>query len=406
MLRTADLEYELPPGRIATHAVEPRDAARLMVVPRLGGMPPEHAHVRDLPRFLRPGDLLVLNTTKVLPARFLGVNEGTGAKVQGLYLAPGWHACGSEQACAAGMPSLDATTVQNAPHPAPRRWNVLLKMRRHREGTRVRLFDRHGKSSDVVLVLEGRGEGDDAGWVVQVECPDAPEISDQTILDRIGLAPLPPYILASRKLEEKSGAPHPDDEVEARHDLETYQTVFADPARAGSVAAPTAGLHFTPRLLEELAGMGVRTAGVVLYVGMGTFKPVETEYVEQHPMHAEWCTLPAATARAIIETRHSGGRVFAVGTTSARTLESFDDLDAINEDASKATRLLITPGYHFRNLDGLMTNFHLPHSTLLAMVAALLGEPGGLARLLGYYREAIGREYRFFSFGDAMLIVP
>ncbi len=217
---------------------------------------------------------------------------------------------------------------------------------------------------------------------------------------------MPPYILSSRKREEEAGAPHPDDEAEALHDIETYQTIYADPARAGSVAAPTAGLHFTARLLEELAGMGVRTANVTLHVGMGTFKPIETEYVEEHPIHAEWCTLPAATAQAITRARRDGGRVIAVGTTSARTLESFDDLHAIAEDVTKATRLLITPGYRFRNLDGLMTNFHLPRSTLLAMVGALLDGPDGLARLVGCYREAIGRGYRFFSFGDAMLVLP
>jgi S-adenosylmethionine:tRNA ribosyltransferase-isomerase len=381
LLRTADLEYELPNERIATHPLEPRDSAKLMVVPRFGDATPVHATVRDLPRFIRAGDLLVLNTTRVLPARFIGVNEGTGAKTQGLYLSPG-------------------------PVGEGRTWQTLLKMRRHREGTRVRLFDRHGEPSDVVLVLEGRSGDDGGGWLVRVESLDTPDVSDREILERVGLAPLPPYILASRKREEEGGAAHPDDEAEAAHDLETYQTVYADPARAGSVAAPTAGLHFTPRLLDELAGMGVRAAGVVLHVGMGTFKPVETEFVEQHPMHAEWCTLPAATARAILETRRAGGRVFAVGTTSARTLESFDDLASISEDVSMATRILITPGYGFRNLDGLMTNFHLPHSTLLAMVGGLLGGPDGLARLLGYYREAIAREYRFFSFGDAMLIVP
>lgn len=152
--------------------------------------------------------------------------------------------------------------------------------------------------------------------------------------------------------------------------------------------------------------MGVRTAKVVLHVGMGTFKPIETEFVEQHPMHAEWCTLPAATARAVVETRCNGGRIIAVGTTSARTLESFENLEQMGEDATKATRLLITPGYRFRNLDGLMTNFHLPRSTLLAMVAALFGEREGIPRLLGYYAEAIERGYRFYSFGDAMLVLP
>lgn len=385
MLRTTDLEYELTEDRIATHPVEPRDAAKMLVVGRSARGAAEHAHVRDLPRYLRAGDLLVRNTTAVLPARFLGWNEGTGAKTQGLYLSPG--------------PSGEDG----------RRWQVLLKMRRHREGVRVRLLDRHGQPSDVVLILEGLAkekagsgtEEDAAGWIVRVESPDGPTEHDRAILERVGLAPLPPYILASRKREEEASAPG-----EIEHDLETYQTVYADPARSGSVAAPTAGLHFTSGLLAELSDMGVRTADVVLHVGMGTFKPIDTEYVEQHPMHAEWCTFPAATARAIVETRRAGRRVFAVGTTSARTLESFDDADRITRDKTTATRLLITPGYRFRNLDGLMTNFHLPRSTLLAMVGALLGPDDGIARLLEYYREAMERSYRFYSFGDAMLITP
>lgn len=385
MLRTTDLDYELPAGRIATHPAEPRDSARLMVVPRKSDRAPEHAHVSDLPRFLRAGDLLVINRTSVLPARLLGVNEATGAKVQGLYLS--------------GAPA-DA---------AGRRWHTLLKMRRFREGARIRLLNRHAGPSDVVLVLDHHAEEADAGWIVRVESPDPHGAPDHVILDRVGLAPLPPYILASRRREEEkggSGEPSPDHDAEIEHDIETYQTVYADPSRAASVAAPTAGLHFTPRLLARLEATGVRTADVILHVGMGTFKPVETEFVEQHPMHAEWCTLPAATARALVETRARGGRIVAVGTTSARTLESFNDPASITADATLATRLLITPGCPFRTVDALLTNFHLPRSTLLAMVGALLGETDAVARLLQYYREAIERGYRFYSFGDAMLVLP
>lgn len=380
MLRTADLDYELPAHRIATHPVEPRDTAKLLVTRRSVGGRPRHASISDLPGLLRAGDLLVLNRTTVLPARLIGINEDTGAKVQGLYLGA-------------------------APAAHGRRWRALLKMRRFRQGARVRLFNRHGEASDVVLVLEDRATDDEGGWYVRVESPDAAHTEDQRLLARVGVAPLPPYILASRRAENETNLPtNPTSEVD--HDLAVYQTVFADPAHAASVAAPTAGLHFTLELLKQLQSVGVHTAEVFLQVGMGTFKPVETEYVEQHPMHAEFCTLPAATARAIMQTRAAGGRVIAVGTTAARTLESFADLDSLVTDESLSTRLLITPGYVFRNLDGLLTNFHLPRSTLLALVAALLGAADGVDRLLGLYREAIEREYRFYSFGDAMLVLP
>ncbi|MGH7133707.1 MAG: S-adenosylmethionine:tRNA ribosyltransferase-isomerase, partial [Phycisphaerales bacterium] len=211
--------------------------------------------------------------------------------------------------------------------------------------------------------------------------------------------PLPPYIRAARK---RHGV-----EVDDAVDRAAYQTVYArgDELSAGSVAAPTAGLHFTPDLLAMLSAKGVDRAEVVLHVGTGTFKPVDTEFVEQHPMHAEWCTAPAATTAAMARARFSGGRVFAVGTTSARTLESFTQAELTpNADASHWTRILITPGYQWRHIDGLMTNFHLPRSTLLAMVAALL--PGGAAQLLDVYREAIVKGYRFYSYGDAMLVAP
>lgn len=410
MLRTADLEYELPSDRIATHPVTPRDSARLMVLRRDGSGQAEDLHVRDLVGVLRPYDLLVLNTTRVLPARFLGMREDTAAKVQGLYLGPAYESQGLSvpptaavsNRCVEGKIS-EGDTDRAEPRSVARVWRVLLKMRRFREGTRVRLFDRSGNPSDVVLGLVSRAaaagpDGAEAGWIVAVDSPEAPGTPDSVVLERVGLAPLPPYILASRKKEAE--AP-----VDSRDDLEKYQTVYADPAQASSVAAPTAGLHFTPALLRALAEMGVSTASVVLHVGLGTFKPVETEFVEQHPMHAEWCVLPAATARAIAETRARGGRVVAVGTTAARTLESFADVAAITDDAATSTRILITPGYRFRHVDALMTNFHLPRSTLMAMVAAFLGERDGLARLLAAYREAVQMGYRFYSYGDAMVIM-
>ncbi len=198
-----------------------------------------------------------------------------------------------------------------------------------------------------------------------------------------------------------------DDRTAAAHDRAdraAYQTVYADPGRSRSVAAPTAGLHFTPELLAALAARGVERAEVVLHVGLGTFAPVECEFVEQHPMHAEWCHMPASTAAAIARCRARGGRVIAVGTTSARTLETFTPEElAAGQDLSRWTRILITPGHRWRNADGLMTNFHLPRTTLLALVASLFD--GGAEELLRHYRQAVERRYRFFSFGDAMLVL-
>jgi S-adenosylmethionine:tRNA ribosyltransferase-isomerase len=258
------------------------------------------------------------------------------------------------------------------------------------------------------------------------------------ILHQVGTTPLPPYIRAARKRgavakadsadagalrtaegqDEQAEMTRPAEDPEReRQDRQNYQTVYADVKAAGSVAAPTAGLHFTPELLARLESMGVARAAVVLHVGTGTFKPVETEFVEQHPMHTEWCVCPAATALAIERTRAAGGRVIAVGTTSARTLESFTteqlaEAAASGRDAEHATNLLITPGHRYRHLDGMMTNFHLPRSTLLAMVAALLdgrsggGVGDGLERLLAAYQAALEEQYRFYSYGDASLILP
>lgn len=378
MLRVADLDYELPESAIAAEPASPRDSARLMVIDRAAGRI-EHLHVRDLPGLLRPSDLLVRNTTRVLPARFRGVRMDTGGKAEGLYL----H-------------DEDPT----AGDPAPR-CRVLLKMRRHAPGARIALFDRTGADSGVSLELLRRAETDEAeadsgAWIVRVHGPHADWLS------RVGLMPLPPYILGARR---RAGLGVADE-----RDRADYQTVFAaEPAEArarpehGSVAAPTAGLHFTLDLLRRIAAAGVALADVVLHVGLGTFKPVETEFVEQHPMHAEWCTVPRQTADAIDAARSARGRIVGIGTTASRTLESFASTDDMRATGSRVTRLLITPGYRFRHVDALLTNFHLPRSTLMAMAAALL--PGGAAQLRDLYSEALARGYRFYSYGDAMLIV-
>jgi S-adenosylmethionine:tRNA ribosyltransferase-isomerase len=404
VLRISDLDYELPPELVATEPARPRDAARLMVVPRRGGGAAGHMTVRDLSDVLQSGDLLVVNTTKVLPARFLGVRADSGGHAEGLFVA--------EAPAPADVPGVQLV------------WNVLIKARRAKPGVRFLLTDHAGHASDIALRLLGRaeapaiaGEGtadglshDHNGWLAAVERGPGAEagagpLETAAILDRLGLTPLPPYIRQARKRGlEAAGAAATANGATDREDRASYQTVYADAGEGKSVAAPTAGLHFTPELLAELARRGIERADVTLHVGLGTFAPVETEFVEQHPMHAEWCRVPAATAAAIARCRGRGGRVIAVGTTSARTLESFtpEELGSGGE-LSRATRLLITPGHTWKNVDGLMTNFHLPRTTLLALVASLLD--GGAPELMQHYREAVERRYRFFSFGDAMVVV-
>jgi S-adenosylmethionine:tRNA ribosyltransferase-isomerase len=366
VLRTADLEYDLPPELIATTPVDPRDSARLLVVRKAGSGPIEHRSVRDLPELLGPGDRLIFNTSRVLPARFRGLREGTGGQVEGLYLR-------------------DAGTV-------PLRWVALVEAKRAHAGMRVAVHSPEDRDSGVRLTLCERSADDPGAWVVEVE---APERATPDILNRVGVTPLPPYILRARRL---AGA------AEYRaEDRERYQTVYA--ATPGSVAAPTAGLHFTPELIQRLATRGVHRADVTLHVGIGTFRPVETEVVEHHPMHSEWCSMTERTRDLIQQTRAGGRRVVCVGTTTARTVESYGVACADGRAApdSLRTRLLITPGYRWQWTDGLLTNFHLPRSTLMALVAAML--PGGTEQLKAVYREAMTHRYRFYSYGDAMLIL-
>jgi len=272
----------------------------------------------------------------------------------------------------------------------------MLKARRFRPGATIRLLDRDGSPGDIRLrLLERRGS--DGAWLVAV-LADEPTLA---ILDRVGLTPLPPYIRAARK---RRGEPSDD-----ASDRETYQTVYA--GEAGSVAAPTAGLHVTPDLLRTLDERGIRRGEVVLHVGMGTFKPVEVENLDDHPMHAEWCSMPEPITREIRD-RAEGkrqGRVIALGTTSVRTIETYARVSASEpHPGSIQTRLLIAPGHAPLWTQGLLTNFHLPRSTLLALVAAMLDDPPGTGarRVRELYAEAIDMHYRFYSFGDAMLILP
>ncbi|MCW5767877.1 MAG: tRNA preQ1(34) S-adenosylmethionine ribosyltransferase-isomerase QueA [Phycisphaeraceae bacterium] len=391
-VRTSELEYDLPEGVIATRAAEPRDAARMMVVSRSDPALLQHRHVRDLPEFLRAGDMMVFNRTSVLPARLIGANLSTGGKVEGLFL----HELASNPPC---------TT----------RWQMLIKARRARPGSTLTLLDQSDQPSDIVLTLVERASGDEGGWISDVAVGGRPVAAGEhlRILAAIGRTPLPPYILAARR-ESAENIPDPSDRAR-------YQTVYADAGAAGSVAAPTAGLHFTPELLARLDAKGVQQGRVLLHVGTGTFKPVETESLLDHPMHSEWCSMGDDLAAQIMQKRATGaGRIIAVGTTSIRTLESYASwVDRLPEPTDRVyerlpahidTRLLISPGYRLRWVDGLMTNFHLPRSTLLALVAALFereGDPGsGIARVRTLYTEAIRCGYRFYSYGDAMLILP
>lgn len=380
---TADLEYGLPPDRIATQPASPRDAARLMVVRRLPGdrLEVEHHHVRDLPELgvLRAGDLLVVNRSRVVPAEFEAMREATGGRVRGLWLE-------------------DAAPLREGGWGGG--WRVMLEARgRLRAGERLVLSGAEGTALEL-LANEGGGRWRAAVWIAGEAVGGAGGTLD--LLNQIGRPPLPPYIARARR-----ALGHTEHHAA---DVEAYNTVYADPAAAGSVAAPTAGLHFTPDLLARLDALGVIRTAVTLHVGPGTFLPVRAEHLENHPMHAEHIEVPLDTLANLRDARRRGGRIVVVGTTSVRSLESLPlDWHTLAQSYHNATNLFIRPasettnGFDFRFTHSLLTNFHLPRSTLLALVAALPGV--GLDRLLSLYQEAIDRGYRFYSFGDAMLIV-
>jgi S-adenosylmethionine:tRNA ribosyltransferase-isomerase len=357
-MRTVELDYELPARRIATEPARPRDAARLMVVHRDSGRL-EHHRVRDLPQLgvLRAGDLLVVNQTRVLPAYFAGTRAATGGRIRGLYLA-----CPDHQ-----------------------HWLVMLESGGHlREGERITL-----SAGTSLTLLEATGGG---CWKAKLDSGK----STLQVLQEVGQPPLPPYIRKARRLLHEPEI-RPDDS-------ERYNTVYAQ--EFGSVAAPTAGLHFTPGLLEEIARSGVGRAHVTLHVGIGTFAPVRTEELAAHQMHSEQVRISATTIEAIIKTRAAGGRIIPIGTTTVRALESLPEpVEHCRDGYEGATELFIMPGcgFRFRFADGLLTNFHLPRSTLLAMVAALPGV--GIDNVKAWYRIAVDQGYRFYSYGDAMLIV-
>ena len=341
-LSTKDFYFDLPEGLIAQSPLEKRDESKLMVLDQ-EHKSIEHRHFFDLTNYLKAGDLLVMNDTKVLPARIFGIKEETGAKIELLLLK-----------------RLDEN-----------RWETMVKPgKKAKSGTWLNFGE--GLRGCIEASIEGGLR------IIQFEYDGVFE----EILDAIGTMPLPPYI--HETLEDQS----------------RYQTVYA--AHNGSAAAPTAGLHFTPEILKKIADMGVGIAKVTLHVGIGTFRPVKAEQLEDHQMHKESYELSQETARAINETKAKGGRIIAVGTTSVRTLESVAQKYRGQIVADRGdTDIFIYPGYKWQVVDGLITNFHLPESTLLMLVSAFYERE----EVLKAYQEAIKNEYRFFSFGDAMLIL-
>ncbi|MEZ0228180.1 MAG: tRNA preQ1(34) S-adenosylmethionine ribosyltransferase-isomerase QueA [Planctomycetota bacterium] len=340
-MNLSDFDFELPDALIAQAPVTPRDASRLLVL-RRDQAALEHRVFRDLPELLRPTDLLVLNETAVFPARLLAKRAKTGGKVEVLLLEP------------LAEPGVWEALVRSKSTPAP--------------GERLELG-----GSDHLLYDAPLGEGRG-----RVRFPEGS--SPFELAQKRGHIPLPPYIR---------------DAEDTAEDKERYQTVYA--REPGAVAAPTAGLHFTPELLAKLGGKGIEVARLVLHVGIGTFLPVRAAKVEEHKMHAERYSIPEATLRALEKARAEGRRVVACGTTTVRALESF----AASGQSSGATSIFIYPPYEFRIVGGMITNFHLPKSTLLMLVSALAGRE----RVLEAYREAVREKYRFYSYGDAMLIV-
>ncbi len=378
-MRTDDLDFDLPESLIATKPASPRDSSRLLVVSKSDPDRLEDRVFSDLPELLNRDDLLVFNRSGVVPARFRGSNLETGGAVEGLYL-------------------------HDAPGSTPERvlWVAYVKTKRPRVGRRAGLIDPAGNSTDVVIefVEPFPSEGPGA-WVLAVDGMIGK--NTQQILDAVGGTPLPPYIVSQRKARHE--------EIADASDRASYQTMYADLNDAGSVAAPTAGLHFTDRVMSGLKNHGVHTSEVVLHVGAGTFKPIEADKLEDHDMHSEQCSMGSAAGH-FTNGKPSIGRVFAVGSTSARTLESFAGVHGSGGSIDQPidTRILISPGYDWKWVDGMVTNFHLPRSTLIAMVASMLDDPAsncsGIERVQQIYAHAIHNGYRFFSYGDAMLILP
>lgn len=354
-MKLSDFDYELPPERIAQAPAAVRDEARLLVHERAAART-QHRRVRELGELLRAGDLLVLNDTRVLRAR-LFARRASGGRVELLLVEP---------------VAADGREWRALVHPA-RRLRADEGLALEGGSERVRLCARE-RTPDGAPAME---------WRVRLEDAAGNVLDAQEVMARAGHVPLPPYVT------------RPDAET----DVERYQTVYA--RVPGAVAAPTAGLHFTPALLADLAARGIERASVTLHVGPGTFQPVKSANVAEHVMHAERFELPAETAAAVRATRARGGRVVAVGTTVVRVLESSAEPGGEVRPGRGETRLFLVPGAEFRVTDALLTNFHLPRSTLLMLVCAFAGRE----RVLGLYQEALAQGYRFYSYGDAMLLL-
>lgn len=340
-MKTSDFYYDLPKELIAQTPLEPRDSSRLLVLGKESGNI-EHKHFYDIIDYLNPGDLLVCNDSRVLPARIFGIKDETGARVEFLLLK----------------------------QISGNKWETLCKPgKKAREGAKFSFGD--GIMTATVVEVK-----DDGNRIVEFECED----NFFSALDIIGQMPLPPYITEELK------------------DKERYQTVYSH--ELGSAAAPTAGLHFTNELMEKIKAKGINIAYVTLHVGLGTFRPVKVDDVTKHKMHSEHYEIPEETARLINETKKNGKRVIAVGTTSCRTLESVASFYGEIKPCDGFTDIFIYPGYEFKVLDGLITNFHLPESTLIMLVSAF----AGYDNIMNAYKVAVQEKYRFFSFGDAMFI--
>ena len=339
-MEKSDFFFDLPEELIAQTPLEQRDASRLLHLDKKTGEI-EHRHFYELPQYLRKGDCLVLNNTRVLPARLLGCRQSGGG--------------------------VELVLLRDL---GEGRWECLSRPgRKTKPGTLLRFGD-----GELTATVEAVAEG--GNRIVQFHYTGI----FLEVLERLGKMPLPPYI------------------KEELQDGERYQTVYS--RELGSAAAPTAGLHFTPELLKQIEQMGVKLCYVTLHVGLGTFRPVKEEKIEDHEMHSEFCVISPETAEAINAVRKNGGRVIAVGTTSCRTLESFAEEDGTVEAGSRWTDIFIYPGYRFKCIDALITNFHLPESTLIMLVSALAGREN----VLRAYETAVKEKYRFFSFGDAMFI--
>jgi S-adenosylmethionine:tRNA ribosyltransferase-isomerase len=357
-MRTDLFDFELPPERIALRPAVPRDAARLLVVDPSAATPLADRAVRDLPELLRAGDALVVNDSKVIPARLIGRRIGRGS----------------------AEPAIEATLHQRIDGA---RWRAFVRPAKRLAVDDVLRFGEEGKVcflGQLDAIVEHKGEGGEVTLAFAFYGP----VLDQAIDER-GAMPLPPYIASRRAPDER--------------DRIDYQTVFA--AAEGSVAAPTAGLHFSDALLAQLIERGISLHKVTLHVGAGTFLPVTAADTAAHRMYAEVGSVSAATANALNETRHAGGRIVAVGSTALRLIESGSDEAGVVRPFSGETELFVTPGYRFRAVDILMTNFHLPRSTLFMLVAAF----SGLETMKAAYAHAIAAGYRFYSYGDACLLL-